>query len=94
VVNAYLIDLELPEPGSSCSENATADFFPPAGSTAPEQLVAFVDCLREQGLDIEPVTVADVLADPTGEQLFASIDPSDPAVASAAPACQDLLPGG
>jgi pimeloyl-ACP methyl ester carboxylesterase len=89
VVNAYLIDLELPEPGASCSENATADFFPPAGSTAPEQLVAFADCLREEGLDIEPVTVADVLADPTGEQLFASIDPSDPAV----PACQDLLPG-
>ena len=93
VVNAYLIDLELPEPGASCSENATTDFFPPTGSTAPEQVVAFADCLREEGLDIEPVTVADVLADPTGEQLFASIDPSDPAAAAAVTACQDLLPG-
>jgi pimeloyl-ACP methyl ester carboxylesterase len=93
VVNAYLIDLELPAPGSSCSDNATADFFPPAGSTAPEQVVAFVDCLREQGLDIEAVTVADVLADPTGESLFAAIDPTDPAVAAAIPACQSLLPG-
>lgn len=92
VVNAYLIDLEVPEAGASCSENATADFFPPVGSTAPEQVVAFVDCLREQGLDIGPVTVADVLADPTGESLFAALDPSDPAVGAAVTECQDLLP--
>lgn len=93
VVNAYLIDLVVPEPGASCTENAAADFFPPIGSTPAEQLVAFFDCLTREGVDIgEPVTVADVLTDPTGETLITRVDLDDPATGEAIAACQDLLP--
>lgn len=93
VVNAYLIDLVVPEPGASCTENAAADFFPPIGSTPVEQLVAFFDCLAGEGVDVgEPVTVADVLTDPTGETLITRVDLDDPATGEALAACQDLLP--
>lgn len=92
VVNAYLIDVEVPAEGSSCSENATADFFPTAGESDVDQILAFIDCLNAEGLDIGEVTVADLLADSTGEELLSRIDLEDPATLTAIFACQDLLP--
>ncbi len=93
-VNAYLIDLEAPADGSTCSDNASADFFPPAGESEIDLVVAFFACLREQGLEMDEVTAADILADPTGEELFAGIDLEDPVTVSAFLACQSFLPGG
>ncbi|MFW2334378.1 alpha/beta hydrolase [Ilumatobacter sp.] len=92
VVGAYLIDLEVPDEGGSCADDADTDFFVPAGESDVELIVAFFDCLIEQGVDLEPVTVADVLADPAGEQLFGDLDFNDPAVANAIVECRSLLP--
>lgn len=96
-VNGYLIDLTVPAAGSSCSDNADADFFVPAGSTEIEMLVAIFDCLRDNGLDIPPIEASDVLADPTGESFAEFLDPADPAVQAAVGECLDeflALQGG
>ena len=42
------------------------------------------DCLRENGADVPELTTADVLADPTGEEIFDELDLTDPAFAAAA----------
>jgi len=76
-VTAYLVALIVPT-NASCSENATADFFPSSGESDFDLIIGCFDCLIEEGVAIEPVTTADILADPTGEALFAAIDPTDP----------------
>lgn len=92
VVDAYLIDLEIPAEGGMCADDADTDFFVPAGESDVDRIVAFFDCLVEQGLPIEPVSVADVLADPSGDQLLGDLDFGDPEVVDAIGECQALLP--
>ena len=91
VVVDYLVDLDLPEPGASCANEAAADVFPPAGEGEFDKVVALFDCLRENGADVPEVTVGDLLADPTGQTLFEQVDPTDPSFAAAAIACQELI---
>jgi len=93
VVTDYLVDLELPDDGSSCAAEASADVFSPAGEGELEQLIALFDCLRDNGLDLPEMTVGDLLSDPNGELFLDLLDPTDPAFAQAALACQDLIPG-
>ncbi len=95
IVIDYLVDLELPDAGSSCTaETVDADdVFLPMGEGELDQFVALFGCLRENGIDVPEITVADILADPNGEALFEGIDPSDPAFAAAALACQEFIPG-
>ncbi len=93
VVVDYLVDLELPDHGSSCTADAPEDVFVPAGSGELDQVIAFFDCLRSNGLDLPDITVGDLLADPNGELLLDLLDPADPAFGEAALACQDLIPG-
>ncbi len=93
VVVDYLVDLELPDQGSSCTADAPEDVFVPAGSSELDQVIAFFDCLRSNGLDLPDITVGDLLADPNGELLLDLLDPADPAFGEAAVACQDLIPG-
>jgi len=93
VVIDYLVDLELPDQGSSCTADAPDDVFVPAGSGELDQVIAFFDCLRSNGLDLPDITVGDLLADPNGELLLDLLDPADPAFGEAALACQDLIPG-
>jgi pimeloyl-ACP methyl ester carboxylesterase len=93
VVVDYLVDLELPGQGSSCAADAPEDVFVPAGSGEFDQIIAFFDCLRSNGLDLPDITIGDLLADPNGELLLDLLDPSDPAFGEAALACQDLIPG-
>lgn len=92
VVGSYLIDLDVPPEGGMCADDADTDFFAPAGESEIEQVVAFFDCLIDEGAPLEPVGVADVLADPTGERLFGDLDFGDPDVAAAIVACRSLLP--
>jgi hypothetical protein len=91
VVIDYLVDLVMPETGSSCAADTTTDFFEPIGEGQFDKVIALFDCLRENGADVPEVSVGDLLADPTGESLFAGIDPTDPSFAVAAAACQDLI---
>ena len=91
-INAYLIDLEVPADGASCSENATADFFLPAGESDIDLVLAFFACLQDEGLEFEDVTLTTLLADPTGEGLFDDIDLEDEATLVAVFACQEFLP--
>jgi TAP-like protein len=91
-VNAYLIDLEVPDDGASCADDDTADVFLPVGESELEQVIVFLDCLRENGLDLPEIGVADLLADPAGESFADALDPTDPAFNGAALACQDLIP--
>jgi hypothetical protein len=93
VVVDYLVDLTMPAPGSSCVNAADDDVFLPAGEGEFDQLVALFDCLRENGADVPQVTVGDLLADPSGETLLESIDPTDPGFGLAVLACEDLIPG-
>lgn len=93
VVTDYLVDLEVPVDGSSCANPPSADVFLPAGESELDQIVALFDCLRANGADVPEITVGDLLADPQGEQIFESLDPTDPTFARAALACQDLIPG-
>lgn len=93
VVVDYLVDLQLPVGGSGCSDDAAGDLFPQAGDSELDQLVAFFDCLRENGADVPELSAADVLADPTGETLFDAFDPTDPAFVEAVLACEELIPG-
>lgn len=92
VVVDYLVDLTMPEPGSSCSADIGADLFPAAGSSDVDQVIALLDCLREHGADIPEVDIADLLADPSGDDLLGRIDPTDPAFGAAVLACADLIP--
>ena len=91
-VNAYLIDLELPPEGeATCSDESDADVFVPVGESEIDQIIALFDCLRENGLDVPEIGLADIIADPLGETFGDAIDPTDPAFGAAALACQDLL---
>ena len=91
VVVAYLVDLELPGDDDSCSDNDTADFFPPPGESDVDLIVALFDCLRENGADVPELSTADVLSDPSGEIIFENLDPTDPEFAQAAAECQDII---
>ncbi len=92
VVEAYLVNLDVPADGTTCSDNAEADFFVPAGQSETDQIIAFFSCLSDEGADVEAVTFADVLADPTGEALFGDLDLDDADTLAALFACQHLLP--
>ena len=70
VVVTIPVDLVLPDAGSSCSDNDTADFFPPPGESDIDLIMELFDCLRENGADVPEMSNADVLADPTGETIF------------------------
>ena len=93
VVVDYLVDLEMPAPGASCRNDAAADPFPPVGQGEFDKVIALFDCLRENGADIPEVTIADLLADPTGQSLLELIDPTDPGFGAATLACRDLIDG-
>jgi len=93
VVTDYLVDLELPDEGSSCAADAVDDVFAPVGEGEFDQFIALFDCLRDNGLDLPEITVGDLLADPNGELLLDLLDPTDPAFGEAALACQDLIAG-
>jgi len=90
-VSAYLIDLEVPDEGASCSDNEDADFFVPAGDSEIDLIVGLFDCLRENGLDVPPIDSGDILADPTGESFSDFLDPTDPAFTAAIQECEDIL---
>jgi pimeloyl-ACP methyl ester carboxylesterase len=92
VVIDYLVDLELPADGSSCSAEPSGDVFAPPGEGELDSVIALFDCLRENGADIPEITVGDLLADPNGETFLDLFDPTDPDFARAAVACQDLIP--
>lgn len=92
VVNAYLIDLEVPSDGSSCEDDRDPDqIFLPVGESEVEVVVEFFGCLADRGADVPAISIADVLRDPSGESLLAGIDFADPATAVAVAACQSLL---
>jgi hypothetical protein len=93
VVNAYLIDLEVPEPGDGCVDDSGIDPFPPEGESEAEVIVGFFECLTENGADVEPIGIADVLRDPTGERLLGGLDLGDPELLSALLPCQEFLLG-
>ena len=93
VVDAYLIDLEVPDAGGSCVDDTDPDsIFLPVGESEVELVVTFFDCLVENGADVPAISIADVLRDPSGETLLAGIDFSDSATIAAVGACQSLLP--
>ncbi|MEZ5298805.1 MAG: alpha/beta hydrolase [Ilumatobacteraceae bacterium] len=91
-IDAYLIELEVPEDGASCADDAERDVFPAAGESEVDQLIAFFDCLRENGFDIPEVTVADLLDDAKLGEILELLDPNDPDFQPAVLACQDSLP--
>jgi pimeloyl-ACP methyl ester carboxylesterase len=94
VVNDYLIELTVPDPGGSCVDASDPDaIFLPAGESEVELVITFFECLAENGADVPPLSTADVLRDPSGETLLADIDFNDPATVAAVAACQSLLPG-
>ena len=93
VVVDYLVDLVVPDEGSSCGDPAVVDSFPAAGDSEVDQVIALFDCLRENGADVPDLSAADVLADPNGDTLLDALDPSDPAFVDAVLACEDLIPG-
>ena len=93
IVTSYLVDLDLPDDGASCAGSTDGDVFPPAGEDEFGALIAFFDCLRDNGADVPDVTVADLLADPSGASLIEAIDPTDPDFGLAVLACEDLIPG-
>jgi hypothetical protein len=93
VVIAYLVDLELPDGGSSCAADESTDVFAPPGQGELDQVIALFDCLRDNGVDLPEITIGDLLADPSGDELIDLLDPTDPAFAQAALACRDLVPG-
>lgn len=93
VVIDYLVDLELPDENAGCAAEPSDDVFAPPGEGELDQAIALFDCLRDNGVDLPEITVGDLLADPNGEELLDLLDPTDPAFARAALACQDLIPG-
>ena len=93
VVNDYLIDLVVPEDGASCTDDSDPDdIFLPVGESEVELVVTFFECLADNGADVPPISIADVLRDPSGETLLAGIDFGDPDTIRAVGACQSLLP--
>jgi pimeloyl-ACP methyl ester carboxylesterase len=92
-IDAYLIDLVVPGDGAGCSDNADADFFLPPGESDVDQIFAFFDCVRDNGLDIPEFTEADLLADPTLETILGELDLGDPALFTSIAPCLDLIPG-
>lgn len=93
VVNAYLIDLVVPDDGGSCIDDSDpGSIFLPAGESEVELVVDFFGCLADNGADVPAISIADVLRDPTGESLLAGVDFADPATIAAVGACQSLLP--
>jgi hypothetical protein len=56
------------------------------------QILAFFDCVRDEGADIPEFSEADVLADPTLDTVFGEIDLTDPGLQGAFLACSALLP--
>jgi pimeloyl-ACP methyl ester carboxylesterase len=93
VVEAYLVDLNIPVDDESCSDTGGDDSFPPAGESEFEALVALFDCLGKNGADVPEFSIADLIADPSGELLLDALDPSDPNFLDALLACEDLLDG-
>jgi hypothetical protein len=93
VVIDYLVDLELPDENAGCAADAATDVFAPPGEGELDQVIALFDCLRDNGVDLPEISVGDLLADPNGEEFLDLLDPTDPAFAQAALACQDLIPG-
>jgi len=93
VVIDYLVDLELPDDGSSCAAETADDVFAPPGEGELDQVIALFDCLRDNGVDLPEISLGDLLADPNGEEFLDLLDPTDLAFAQAALACQDLIPG-
>lgn len=91
-IDAYLIELAVPAEGASCSDNASADFFAPEGESDLGQILAFFDCVRDEGADIPEFSEADILADPTLDTVFGDIDLTDPDLQGAFLACSALLP--
>lgn len=92
VVNDYLIDLVVPAPGGSCEDDTDPDsVFLPPGESELDQVIEFFACLAEEGADVPEVSVADVLRDPTGEELLAGIDFGDPATLGAVVACERII---
>jgi pimeloyl-ACP methyl ester carboxylesterase len=92
-IDAYLLELVVPANGSTCSDNADADFFVPEGESEIDQLLAFFNCARDEGADLPDISVADILGDPTLENVLGSIDLTDPSIALAFAACQEFIPG-
>jgi pimeloyl-ACP methyl ester carboxylesterase len=92
VVADYLVDLVVPAPGGSCTNDAAVDAFPPVGEGEFGAVIALFDCLRENGADVPEVDIVDLLADPSGESLLEGVDPTDPSFGLAVLACEDLLP--
>jgi pimeloyl-ACP methyl ester carboxylesterase len=92
VVNAYLIDLEVPADASSCIDDADANVFLPPGESEAERVVVYLDCLRENGLDIPEANVADLLTDRFVDEILPALDPTDPDFLTAATACLDVTP--
>lgn len=91
-IDAYLIDLAVPANGASCSDNASADFFVPEAESDIGQILAFFDCVRDEGAEIPEFSEADVLGDPTLGTVFGDIDLGDPGLQGAFLACASLLP--
>jgi pimeloyl-ACP methyl ester carboxylesterase len=91
-IDAYLIELIVPVEGASCSDNASADFFVPESESELGQILAFFDCVRDEGADVPEFSEADVLSDPTLDTVFGEIDLTDPSLQGAFLACSALLP--
>jgi pimeloyl-ACP methyl ester carboxylesterase len=96
VVIDYLVDLDLPDPGSGCAADTAeaTDVFLPSGESELDQIVELFACLRDNGVDVPEITVGDVLADPNGDALLDGVDPTDPEFAAAVFACQEFVPDG
>ena len=82
VVTDYLVDLELPDRGSSCREQVADDLFAPVGESEFDQVIALFDCFRDNGVDLPEITVGDLLADPNGETAARSPRPDRPGLRS------------
>jgi pimeloyl-ACP methyl ester carboxylesterase len=91
VVVGYLVDLEVPDAGAGCTDNADADFFVPQGESETDLILALFDCLRDEGVDVPEITLADLLADPEGQVILDAVDFESPEVGVALFACQDIL---
>ncbi len=90
-VNAYLIDLEIPVE-RSCQDDADTNVFQPAGESEAEQIITYLDCLRENGLEVPEVGVGDLLTDRFTDEILPLFDPSNPDFVTAAGACLDAAP--
>jgi hypothetical protein len=91
VVDDYLIALELPDDRDGCAADEDIDDFPAPGATDFDKVVALFQCLRDNGADVPEITAADVLADPSGDELFGDFDFDDPGFLTAIVACQALV---